>query len=39
MPRTLFFQESLLPGGGTAMRRLPAEEVARLVAQGQRCAA
>ncbi len=36
---TLFFQESPSPGGGTAMRLLPADEVARLVAQGQRRAA
>lgn len=37
--RTLFFQESLSPDGGTTMRLLPADEVARLIAQGQRRAA
>jgi hypothetical protein len=36
---TQFFEESVVPGGGTAMRLLPADEVARLIAQGQRRAA
>ncbi len=36
---TQFFQESLLPNGAAAMRRLSGEEVARLILQGQRRAA
>ena len=37
--QTQVFQETLLPGGGTAMRLLAAQEVEQLAAQGQRRAA
>ena len=37
--RTQVFQETLSPGGGTAMRLLAAQEVEQLAAQGQRRAA
>lgn len=36
---TQFYQESLAPSGGTAMRLLPPDEIARLCAEGQRRAA
>ena len=36
---TQFFQESLSPDGGATMRLLAADEVAQLIARGQRRAA